>query len=143
MTFSSRKMLFRVVQLLLMVLFIFVASPESGVACSRPLFLHRHWSREDEVLWQLLPNAPAPPSGVINGSLSQEDPLHSFAGSSVHPRHFCCFSRIWSSLQAIVPALSMVVELWPSFAVPSKRSSTTIRWRSHTSLSPSRSFYTD
>ncbi|ESW34507.1 hypothetical protein PHAVU_001G158200 [Phaseolus vulgaris] len=61
-SFSSRKMLFTALQLLLFILFIFVASPESGVACSRPLFLHRHWQRENELLWQLLPNAPAPPS---------------------------------------------------------------------------------
>lgn len=78
---------------------------------------------------------------VINGSLSQEDPLHSFADSVPHPSHFCCFSRIWSSLQAIILTLPMVLGIWPSFAVPSKRSSTTIWWRSHTSLTPSRSLY--
>ncbi|BAT85509.1 hypothetical protein VIGAN_04306600 [Vigna angularis var. angularis] len=68
MSFSSRKMIFALLQLLLFILFIFVASPESGVACSRPLFVHRHWSGENELLWQLLPNAPAPPSGG--------DPIH-------------------------------------------------------------------
>ncbi|KAK7396416.1 hypothetical protein VNO78_17410 [Psophocarpus tetragonolobus] len=61
MTFSSRKILFTVVQILLITLFIFVASPESGVVC-RPLFLHRQWSREYGLLLQSLENAPAPPS---------------------------------------------------------------------------------
>ncbi|KAG4396325.1 hypothetical protein JHK82_053795 [Glycine max] len=62
MAFSSRKILFTIVQLLLMTLFIFVASPDSGVAC-RPLLLHPQWSREYyELVLQVLPNAPAPPS---------------------------------------------------------------------------------
>nr|KYP54815.1 hypothetical protein KK1_001015 [Cajanus cajan] len=68
MALSSRKILFTVVQLLLMTLFIFVASPESGVAC-RPLLLHGQWLNEPGLLWQSLPNAPAPPSGG--------DPIHS------------------------------------------------------------------
>ncbi|KAL2321021.1 hypothetical protein Fmac_029990 [Flemingia macrophylla] len=69
MAFSSSKILITVVQLLLMTLFIFVASPESGVAC-RPLLLHGQWViREPGLLWQSLPNAPAPPSGG--------DPIHS------------------------------------------------------------------
>jgi len=55
-------MVFTVLQLVLFILFIFVASPESGVACSRPLLLRGHWSRQNDLLWQLLPNAPAPPS---------------------------------------------------------------------------------
>ncbi|KAG4913215.1 hypothetical protein AAZX31_19G148400 [Glycine max] len=62
MDFSYRRFLFTVVQLLLIMLNIFVASPESRVAC-RPLLLHRQWSREYGLHLQSLPNGPAPPSG--------------------------------------------------------------------------------
>ncbi|KAL9285023.1 hypothetical protein ACSQ67_024553 [Phaseolus vulgaris] len=41
---------------------IFVASPDSGVACSRPLLLHRQLWTEHGLVLQSLPNGPAPPS---------------------------------------------------------------------------------
>ncbi|KAG5043566.1 hypothetical protein JHK87_007481 [Glycine soja] len=55
---NIRGLLFAI---LLFTLIIFVASPESGVAC-RPLFLHYQWSWDYGLLMQSLPNAPAPPS---------------------------------------------------------------------------------
>ncbi|KAK7336834.1 hypothetical protein VNO77_17384 [Canavalia gladiata] len=61
MAFKCRKILFTVVQILLITLAIFVASHESEVAC-RPLLLHHQWSRDQGLLWQSLPNAPSPPS---------------------------------------------------------------------------------
>lgn len=67
MDFSYRKILFTFVQFMLILVTIFIASPQSGVAC-RPLSLHREWSREYGLLWQLLSNNPAPGS---NG-----DPTH-------------------------------------------------------------------
>ncbi|QCD97714.1 hypothetical protein DEO72_LG6g2426 [Vigna unguiculata] len=62
MALSHRRILSTVLQILLVTFMIFVASPESGVAC-RPLFLHYQWSWEYGLLFQSLPNAPAPPSG--------------------------------------------------------------------------------
>jgi len=41
---------------------IFVASPDCGVGCSRPLLLHHQWWREEGLVLQSLPNGPAPPS---------------------------------------------------------------------------------
>ncbi|KAG4913211.1 hypothetical protein AAZX31_19G148300 [Glycine max] len=61
MALSHRRILFTVLQIILFTLIIFVASPESGVAC-RPLFLHYQWSWDYGLLMQSLPNAPAPPS---------------------------------------------------------------------------------
>ncbi|RDX64610.1 hypothetical protein CR513_56814, partial [Mucuna pruriens] len=61
MGLSHRKMLITVVQILLFTLIIFVASPESRVAC-RPLFLHYQWSWEYGLLMQSLPNGAAPGS---------------------------------------------------------------------------------
>lgn len=63
MACSYRKVLFTTLQLVLIMLTIFVASPESGVDC-RPLFLnyHYHWSWDNGLLLQSLPNGSAPPS---------------------------------------------------------------------------------
>ncbi|RDX90819.1 hypothetical protein CR513_27283, partial [Mucuna pruriens] len=61
MAFSYRKFLFTVLQLLFIILAVFLSSPQSGVAC-RPLLLHRQESREYGLLFQSLPNGPAPPS---------------------------------------------------------------------------------
>ncbi|KEH23879.1 hypothetical protein MtrunA17_Chr7g0260881 [Medicago truncatula] len=63
MAFSHKKMLFTVQQILLILFTIFIASPQSGVAC-RPLLVHNdQWSSEYGLVWQLLANSPAPPSG--------------------------------------------------------------------------------
>ncbi|ESW34510.1 hypothetical protein PHAVU_001G158500 [Phaseolus vulgaris] len=60
--FSVRRLLFTVLQLVLIMITIFVASPDSGVACSRPLLLHRQLWTEHGLVLQSLPNSPAPPS---------------------------------------------------------------------------------
>ncbi|BAT85512.1 hypothetical protein VIGAN_04307000 [Vigna angularis var. angularis] len=61
--FCDRRCLFRVLQILFIMITIFVASPDSGVGCSRPLLLRHQWWREEErLVLQSLPNAPAPPS---------------------------------------------------------------------------------
>jgi len=62
MAFSHKKMLFTVLQILLILFTIFIAFPQSGVAC-RPLLVHNEWSSEYGLVWQLLSNSPAPPSG--------------------------------------------------------------------------------
>nr|KYP54816.1 hypothetical protein KK1_001016 [Cajanus cajan] len=61
MALSHRRTLFTVLQILLFIFIIFVASPEAGVAC-RPLFLHYQWSWEYGLLMQSLPNGGAPGS---------------------------------------------------------------------------------
>ncbi|KAK7336835.1 hypothetical protein VNO77_17385 [Canavalia gladiata] len=61
MAFSHSKILFTVVQILLITFIIFIASPESGVDC-RPLLIHYQWSWDYGLLLQSLPNGPAPGS---------------------------------------------------------------------------------
>ncbi|CAL5193720.1 unnamed protein product [Lathyrus oleraceus] len=58
MAFSYRNILFTIV---LMLVTIFIACPQSGVGC-RPLLLHSEWSNQYGLLWQLLANGPAPVS---------------------------------------------------------------------------------
>jgi len=65
--FSDRRLLFTVLQLVLIMVTIFVASPDSGVACSRPLLLPRQRWSEHRLVLQSLPNGPAPPSSGFHG----------------------------------------------------------------------------
>ncbi|CAL0310321.1 unnamed protein product [Lupinus luteus] len=51
--------------LVLIILTIFVASPQGGVDC-RPLLLHVQGSKEYELLLQALPNGASPGSGGSN-----------------------------------------------------------------------------
>ncbi|KAE9590446.1 hypothetical protein Lalb_Chr20g0107841 [Lupinus albus] len=62
MAVSFNKILFIVLQLVLVIFIIFVASPQSRADC-RPLLLHFQWSNEYGLLLQALPNGHAPPSG--------------------------------------------------------------------------------
>ncbi|KAK7284091.1 hypothetical protein RJT34_18830 [Clitoria ternatea] len=60
MGFSYRRMLFVVLEIVLLSFTIFVGS-ESGVDC-RPLFMHYQWSWEYGHLFQSLPNGGSPGS---------------------------------------------------------------------------------
>lgn len=60
--FCDRRCLFRVLQILFIMITIFVASPDSGVGCSRPLLLRPQWWREEEGLVLQSLRGPAPPS---------------------------------------------------------------------------------
>ncbi|KAE9585539.1 hypothetical protein Lal_00018096 [Lupinus albus] len=62
MTFSYNKMLIIIV---VMMLAIFVASPQGGVE-GRPLLLHFQRAREYGLLLQALPNGSAPATGGSN-----------------------------------------------------------------------------
>ncbi|KAK7245389.1 hypothetical protein RIF29_40229 [Crotalaria pallida] len=65
MAFSFNKILFIVLQFVLIMLTVFVASPQGVVEC-RPLLAHFQWSREYGLLMQALPNGNAPGSGGSN-----------------------------------------------------------------------------
>ncbi|OIW03414.1 hypothetical protein TanjilG_12011 [Lupinus angustifolius] len=62
MAFSLKKIIFIVVHLVVIMFTIFVASPQSGVAC-RPLLLNNQLSVAHELHLQARSNNPAPPSG--------------------------------------------------------------------------------
>ncbi|CAL0310380.1 unnamed protein product [Lupinus luteus] len=65
MAFSFKKIFFIVLHLVVIMFTIFVASPQSRVAC-RPLLLNNHLSQARELNLQALSNDPAPSSGGSN-----------------------------------------------------------------------------